>query len=206
MVKLYGIGNSNSVSPLMVAPGRPNRAPNRLAGMASDTPVPVVGPVAAPDTVAALLHALPDWFGLEDSVAEYVQRAATADCFVAGGDPADGVLVLDRHFPAAPGRHAVEVAVMAVRPDRHRHGVGSALLAAAEEHARSQGASVMYVKTLGPSDPDAGYAATRAFYQARGFVPLEELTGVWPGNPCLVLVKALGASAGPGGRAGPDVS
>jgi GNAT superfamily N-acetyltransferase len=174
--------------------------------MVHEGAVHVVGPVAAPDTVADLLHALPDWFGLEDSVAEYVQRAAAADCFVAGSDPAVGVLVLDHHFPAAPEGHAVEVAVMAVRPERHRHGVGSALLAAAERHARSRGASLMYVKTLGASDPDPGYAATRAFYLARGFLPLEELEGVWPDNPCLVLVKALDPRTGPSGGADPAVS
>ena len=49
----------------------------------------------------------------------------------------------------------------------------------------------LQVKTLGPSDPDAGYARTRRFYEPRGFVPLEEPHDLWEDNPCLLLVKRL---------------
>jgi hypothetical protein len=50
----------------------------------------------------------------------------------------------------------------------------------------------MSVKTLGPSSPDGGYANTRRFYRACGFLPVEELHGLWgEGNPCLVMVKPL---------------
>ena len=41
------------------------------------------------------------------------------------------------------------------------------------------------------SDVDEGYARTRAFYETRGFVPLEELHDLWDHNPCLLLVKHL---------------
>lgn len=33
--------------------------------------------------------------------------------------------------------------------------------------------------------------ATAAFYEARGFVPLEELLDLWEANPCLLMVKRL---------------
>jgi ribosomal protein S18 acetylase RimI-like enzyme len=50
----------------------------------------------------------------------------------------------------------------------------------------------MQVKTLGPSNPDPGYARTRAFYEALGFRPLEELKQIWDEqNPCLIMVKQL---------------
>jgi len=62
---------------------------------------------------------------------------------------------------------------------------------AAEAYLRDRGVEYLQVKTLGPSDPDPGYARTRAFYEARGFVPLEELHGLWEDNPCLLLVKRL---------------
>jgi hypothetical protein len=40
--------------------------------------------------------------------------------------------------------------------------------------------------------PDQGYAKTRAFYQAMGFCPLEELPDFWDAeNPCLRMVKKL---------------
>ena len=59
----------------------------------------------------------------------------------------------------------------------------------------ADGVRLLQVKTLGPSDPDEGYRRTRRFYQAVGFEPLEELVGLWPGNPCLIMVKVLGLSA-----------
>ena len=55
------------------------------------------------------------------------------------------------------------------------------------------GIRYLQVKTLGPSRPDSGYDATRAFYEAVGFVALEELHGLWShDNPALILVKDVG--------------
>ena len=89
-----------------------------------------------------------------------------------------GVVLLEQHFPTS-----AEIHLMAVARRWHRRGVGRALLAATEDHARCLGARLLTVKTLGPSDPDASYATTRAFYEAMGFVPVEEFTTVWPGPP-----------------------
>jgi hypothetical protein len=51
------------------------------------------------------------------------------------------------------------------------------------------------VKTRGPSLPYEPYERTRAFYLAMGFTPLEEFTEIWgPENPCLFMVKAVGAT------------
>jgi hypothetical protein len=51
---------------------------------------------------------------------------------------------------------------------------------------------MLQVKTLGPSHPDPFYRRTRAFYEAQGFVPLEETTAFWgEDNPTLVMVKSL---------------
>ncbi|HUI36512.1 MAG TPA: GNAT family N-acetyltransferase, partial [Gaiellaceae bacterium] len=87
---------------------------------------------------------------------------------------------------------AAEIYVMGVRPESHRRGLGTALLEAAEAFLREREVEYLQVKTLGPSLPDEGYAATRSFYGARGFRPLEELTAIWgEANPCLIMVKQL---------------
>jgi GNAT superfamily N-acetyltransferase len=86
---------------------------------------------------------------------------------------------------------AAEVYVMGVVADQHRRGIGTALLAAAEDALRRRGVEYLQVKTLAPSREDENYARTRRFYEARGFVPLEEFPDLWPGNPALLLVKAL---------------
>jgi GNAT superfamily N-acetyltransferase len=80
---------------------------------------------------------------------------------------------------------------MGVRRARHGQGLGTELLRAAEDYLRSRGVEYLQVKTLGPSDPYEYYERTRRFYEARGFVPLEEIHGLWEHNPCLILVKRL---------------
>ena len=80
---------------------------------------------------------------------------------------------------------------MGVRRARHGQGLGTALTAGGRGVPPSRGFEYLQVKTLGPSDPDEGYARTRAFYEARGFVPLEEIHGLWEDNPCLLMVKRL---------------
>jgi GNAT superfamily N-acetyltransferase len=143
--------------------------------------------VHAPDERSRLcesiLRELPDWFGIEEATAAYIRDVAELPTLAVGDD---AFLSLKLHTP-----RAAEVYVMGVRRARHREGLGTALLEAAEEYLRERGVEYLQVKTLGPSDDDAGYARTRAFYEARGFVPLEELHGLWEDNPCLLLVKAL---------------
>lgn len=145
-----------------------------------------------PEAVEGLLRALPEWFGIEDSLLEYVEAARSAPTYLAVTEnEVVGVLLLARHFPAA-----AEVTLMAVGPSHHRRGVGTTLLAAAERDLVAGGCELLQVKTLGPSHPDTHYAATRRFYAARGFRPVEELTDLWPGNPCLIMIKVLAAERG----------
>ncbi len=81
---------------------------------------------------------------------------------------------------------------MGVRRECHRAGVDQRLMQAAEAWLRQQGAKYPQVKTLGPSRADENYARTRAFYQAVGFKPLEELKQIWDAqNPCLIMIKRL---------------
>ena len=130
-----------------------------------------------------VLRELPDWFGIEEATAAYIRDVAELPTFAAGDA---GFLSLKLHTA-----EAAEVYVMGVRPGAHRRGLGTALLAAAEDYLRARDVEYLQVKTLGPSDPDAGYARTRSFYAARGFVPLEEIHGLWEHNPCLLMVKRL---------------
>lgn len=130
-----------------------------------------------------VLSDLPEWFGIEDATAAYIRDVAELPTFAVGDD---ALLALKLHTP-----RAAEVYVMGVRRARHGQGLGTKLLHVAEEYLRARGFEYLQVKTLGPSDPDAGYARTRAFYEARGFVALEELHELWEHNPCLLMVKRL---------------
>jgi ribosomal protein S18 acetylase RimI-like enzyme len=142
-------------------------------------------PEARSQLCREVLAALPDWFGIEEAVQRYVRDVAELPTFAVGRD---GFLTLKQHTEAA-----AEIYVMGVRPESHRRGIGTALVEAAESFLRARGAEYLQVKTLGPSHPSEHYAATRSFYAARGFRPLEELTAIWgEANPCLIMVKRLG--------------
>jgi GNAT superfamily N-acetyltransferase len=122
-----------------------------------------------------VLRGLPEWFGIEEATAAYIRDVAELPTFAVDGD---GLLSLKLHTS-----HAAELYVMGVRRERHGQGVDTALLAAAEAYLRERGIEYLQVKTLGPSHPDEGYERTRRFYEARGFVPLEEIHGLWEHNP-----------------------
>lgn len=147
-----------------------------------------ITPGTDPTVTERILRALPDWFGIEDALLAYVDAARHLPGFLArAGDDVVGVLLLERHFP-----EAAEIHLMAVHPEHHRQGIGRALVAAAVAQLTDDGARLLQVKTLAGSHPSEHYALTRRFYRAMGFLPLEVLPDLWPGNPCLVMVCALG--------------
>ena len=141
---------------------------------------------------AEILASLPDWFGIPESNAAYKRDVEQLPMFVAEDDGhAQGFIALKRHSP-----FAFEIHVMGVRPERHRTGVGRELVARAEARAREDGARFLTVKTLSSVHPDPGYAKTRAFYAAMGFVPIEEFGTLWnPDNPAVMMLKVLSSTS-----------
>jgi GNAT superfamily N-acetyltransferase len=142
----------------------------------------------AGEVCAAILPTLPTWFGIAEANADYVHAAEAHPTFVAfeGDDPV-GLTTITRF-----GDFAAEVHLMAVVPERHRHGIGRQMLQAAEDWLRSLGVEYLQVKTLSPSAPDEGYKLTRQFYRGMGFRELEEFPLLWdPSNPALQLIKRL---------------
>lgn len=157
----------------------------------------------APGTVERLLRLLPTWFGIESSVLEYVAESRTRPAYLAwpdGGQASQpsGALLAARHFPAS-----AEIYLLAVDPAWHRHGAGRALVAAFEADLMAEGVEFLQVKTQGPGRPDAGYEKTRQFYAGVGFQPLEEIHGLWPGIPCLIMIKSLRTPGEPATGSGP---
>jgi len=140
-----------------------------------------------PEGVDRVLRTLPAWFGIEEATANYVEKAARLESFVARtGSVTVGVALVDRHFP-----EAAELALLAVRRDLRGIGVGSRLVTAVEEHLRTDSCRFLEVLTVGPSYDDEGYAETRAFYTAIGFAPVHEFDRLdWDG-PTLLMIKTL---------------
>lgn len=162
-----------------------------LDGMSDAGPIELRDhPSGAGAVCREVLATLPSWFGIAEAVDDYVAMAEAHPTVVAwlDGRPV-GLLTVVRHFP-----EAAEVHVMGVVPEHHRHGIGRRMLAHVEAQLAADGARLLQVKTLAASHPDEGYAKTRAFYRACGFMPLEEMADLWdPRNPALLLVKPLPA-------------
>jgi len=136
-----------------------------------------------------ILSELPTWFGVPESVEDYVAKADEHPTVVVALQGEDvGILTLVLHTP-----YAAEVYVMGVLPEHHRHGIGRQMLEFAETWLRGRDIEYLQVKTLSPRKPDPGYARTRDFYFACGFRPLEEFPELWqPENPALQMIKHLG--------------
>jgi len=138
-----------------------------------------------------ILATLPEWFGQADANAAYLRDIADkSTLIVTDASGPLGMIALDFHFETT-----AEIWLMAVRADRHRQGVGRALMETALEFSQGKGCSRAMVKTLSARNPDPGYAATRAFYRAVGFRPLIEFNQTDPTNPMMWMDQALYGSA-----------
>jgi GNAT superfamily N-acetyltransferase len=135
-----------------------------------------------------VLESLPTWFGIPESTEEYIAHTESTESWAAVDEYDDVVGVLS---PTWHRGGSAEIHLIAVLPQFHRFGVGRMLVEAFESEARRRLHVLAQVKTLGPSHPDEGYAATRQFYIGLGYLPLEEFMDLWDGTPALILVKPL---------------
>jgi GNAT superfamily N-acetyltransferase len=147
----------------------------------------ITSPVAASAACARLTGLLPDWFGLPEANAAYSAGVATCICHGAFDDfgTCVGLIALRRHFETT-----LEIWWMAIAPDRHREGIGAALVAAAQDEAVRLGCQDIVLTTLGEESDDAGYAATRRFYLAQGFRPLVHDHMGDQDNPMIWMIRS----------------
>ena len=136
----------------------------------------------------AIVAGLSDWFGNEEGIRECAEAVRSSEGFVieADGVPV-GFVTFERRFPST-----AEITWIAVAGDLRDRGHGTALVDDLARRLRAEGVVLLLAKTLSDrEDPGPAYAATRAFYLARGFVPVMELDIWGPENPCQLLAKAL---------------
>lgn len=116
------------------------------------------------------------WLGVADGV-------AAGDRILLVAESADGALVgtVQVVFAWPENQpHRADVAKMLVHRSARRHGVGAALMRAAEEAARASGRTLLVLDTVTGSDAERLYA--RLGWQRVGVVPDYAL---WPdGRPC----------------------
>ena len=159
-------------------------------------PSPTIAPLTAEHAAAcdAVLASLPYFFGDPDGIRDCALAVRTQRGWVALVDGAvAGFLALLFH-----NEESAEITWMAVHADHRRGGIGRALIDAACAGASADGARMMCVLTLGPSEDLAdenngdNYEGTRRFYHTNGFVPLRELgLREWNNTHALILARAL---------------
>lgn len=134
-----------------------------------------------------ILEALPDWFGIPEAREEYISGSAGRMFFAAyDGEQPIGFLYLKE-----TGKNTVELAVMGVRKEHHRQGIGRALFAAAKKTACEAGYTFMQVKTVQMGRYEE-YDRTNQFYISLGFQEFEVFPTLWDEwNPCQIYVMAL---------------
>lgn len=136
----------------------------------------------------AILRALPNWFGIETSIIEYVKETQSMPFFVAldGNNPVGFVAIKEHNL------YTSEVYVMGVLQEYHRYGVGKKLIECCESFCKKNKNEYLTVKTLDKSRENGSYEKTRQFYLAMGFRPLEVFPLLWDEvNPCLFMTKYL---------------
>ncbi len=142
----------------------------------------------APDDAGrcdAIVLTLPLWFANDEGIRECAE-AVRAQCGLIYVDEGVviGFLTWKRHHPGS-----VEITWLAVAAEERGRGVGRALIEALV--ASSPAERWLTVKTLSVTADYAPYDATRAFYVACGFEPLQELAIWGPDNPATLYVRRL---------------
>lgn len=140
-----------------------------------------------------ILEALTDWFAVSESREEYIRSSRGWLFFAAerDGKPVGFICLKETGAPT------VELAVMGVRKEFHRQGVGKALFEAARTSAIASGYEFMQVKTVQMGCYE-DYDRTNRFYQRIGFQELEVLPVYWDkDNPCQIYVQHLAKNPSP---------
>lgn len=139
----------------------------------------------------AIVATLPYHFGDEEGRRQCAGAVRSQRGLLAEDDgEVVGFVTLELRFD-----ECMEVTWMAVRADRRRMGVGRALLDRVAADVRAEGRPFLLVLTVSPSDgadeiPD-GYQATRAFYEANGFVLARDFPGYWKSDTPVLMVRPL---------------
>lgn len=133
-----------------------------------------------------ILHKLPDWFEVEESIQEYI---ATADkkytLAYKDDDKYIGFIAVEDIDD-----ETCEISVMGVLNENHRGGIGTLLVNNVLKYAKEKGFKYLIVKTV-EYGTYAEYDITNMFYRKCGFEEYEKLDIWGEDNPCQVYRMKL---------------
>ena len=118
-----------------------------------------------------ILKALPEWFGIEEALRDYVEGVKDKPLFAAFiGQIPVGFFSIKEH-----NKFTNELYVLGIYKEFHNHGIGKKLLKECISYSHKQEKKYLTVKTLSKSHPDKNYTKTRIFYEKMGFNPWKNL-------------------------------
>ena len=137
---------------------------------------------------STILNQLPEWFGLPDSINEYISCSKEMPFWAYFEEEKPvGFIVLKE-----TSKFAAEVYVMGVLKEYHRNGIGYQLWKVFQQYAKETGYEYIQVKTVQKGHYKE-YDITNTFYEKLGFRELECFPNLWDEwNPCQVYVKYIG--------------
>ena len=135
-----------------------------------------------------ILRSLPDWFGIEESIMQYIKDADKMLTMIVRNETNEiGFLTIKKHF-----KESAEIHCMGILPQYHGKGIGKILIKKLENYLKDSGVKMLQVKTISEDSDCKFYTKTREFYKSVGFIPLEVFPKLWDeANPCLQLVKII---------------
>ena len=138
--------------------------------------------------VNTILRKLPEWFGNEKGLQEYVNTVQKYPFWAAfDNDECIGFFSGKIHY-----NRTGDIYVCGIDPDYHGKGIGTLLYKELEKHCIKNNCEYIIVKTLSELAQYEPYIKTKRFYEKMGFKELLTLTEIWDeNNPCLIMIKNL---------------
>lgn len=139
------------------------------------------------DELRSILKDLPEWFGIEETLDEYVKESMhnlMFGCY-------DNEDLLGFVTMKQTSSCTLEIYVMGIKHLYHRLGIGKTLFGMVKAYAIQQGVTYLQVKTLDPAVKDKDYLKTYYFYEKMGFMPVEVLPLWDEWNPCMLMIQKV---------------
>ena len=134
-----------------------------------------------------VLGVLPEWFGIPESTENYILQSTEQDMYAAYENEVPIGFICMKET----SKDTVELAVMGIKKEYHRKGIGKQLFDIAKQGAKDKKYSFIQVKTV-QMGRYKEYDATNMFYLSLGFKELEVFPTLWDEwNPCQIYVMGI---------------
>ena len=140
------------------------------------------------DICRDVLRDLPEWFGIEEATAHYIEEVAKYPFIAVYIDnEAIGFYSLREE-----NTDTLDMYVLGIKKKYHNHGIGTKLQDYVQEYAKTKGYKYLMVLTLSASHKDLNYKLTRDFYHKYGFIDIYESDKIWDKlNPTQIMIKKI---------------